>query len=312
MKRVVVAFGGNAILRAKQMGTVKEQLENIRSACEQIAEMIEAGYQVVLTHGNGPQVGNILIQNEEASGLVPAMPLDCCGAESQGFIGYLIEQTLGNVLAERGIARSVVALVTQVVVDENDPAFTHPSKPIGPYYTSGKARELSEQRSFIMREDQARGGWRRLVPSPLPLWIHERQAIRLLIERGTVVIATGGGGVPVVQTEAGLRGVEAVIDKDLAGQRLAADVQAEIFMILTDVEAVAVNWGTPKQHFLQLVTLEEVRALAKQGHFLAGSMGPKVEAACRFLESGGEQAIIAALPNAVLALQGKSGTIIVP
>jgi carbamate kinase len=308
LQKVVVAFGGNAILRAEQRGTAEEQLQNVQEACRQVASMLELGYQVVITHGNGPQVGNILIQNEEASGLVPALPLDCCGAESQGLIGYMIQQSLGNVLALRGLSCPVVTVVTQVVVDEDDPAFNQPSKPVGPFYKAGKAQELIQEKGFIMREDKARGGWRRLVPSPDPLQIHEREAIRRLVDQGVVVIAAGGGGVPVVQSDQRLRGVEAVIDKDLAGQCLAADLEADILLILTDVQAVAVNWGTPDQQFLSELSLEEARTLAKAGHFQAGSMGPKVEAACRFVENGGQMAIIADLEHAFLALQGKAGT----
>ncbi len=307
-KKIVVAFGGNAILQAKQRGTAEEQLANVRDAANQVADMIAAGYQVVLTHGNGPQVGNILIQNEEASGLVPAMPLDICGAETQGMIGYMIQQSLSNILWERKIARPVVTIVTQVVVDAADSAFQNPSKPIGPFYTSGKAEELMREKGFIMKEDKARGGWRRVVPSPMPIRINERDAISTLIEVGTVVIASGGGGVPVVEKNGRLEGIEAVIDKDLAGQRLAGDVSADILMILTDVDAVAVHWGEPNQEFLSELSVKQARIYQKEGHFKAGSMGPKVDAACSFIENGGEMAIIASLGNANLALQGKSGT----
>ncbi len=307
MKKIVVALGGNAILQAGQKGTAEEQLANVRLAAEQIAQLVIAGYQVVLTHGNGPQVGNILLQNAAASPAVPAMPLDICGAESQGFIGYMLQQSLTNTLWERGMSKPVVTVVTQVVVDANDPAFSKPAKPIGPFYPKEEAEKLMAE-GLAMQEDRARGGWRRIVPSPQPLRIWEREAIISLIDSGAIVIASGGGGIPVVETPTGLRGVEAVIDKDLAGQRLANDVGADLLLILTDVEAVAVNWGQPNQRWLSAVRLDEARAYQAEGHFLAGSMGPKVAAACNFIEAGGEMAIITSLQTATEALAGKTGT----
>lgn len=307
MKKIVVALGGNAILQAGQKGTAEEQLANVRLAAEQIAQLVLAGHQVVLTHGNGPQVGNILLQNAAASPAVPAMPLDICGAESQGFIGYLLQQSLVNALREQGVNKPVVTIVTQVVVDANDPAFSKPTKPIGPFYPAEEAQRLMAK-GLAMQEDRARGGWRRIVPSPVPLRIWEREAIISLIDSGAIVIAAGGGGIPVVETPAGLQGVEAVIDKDLAGQRLANDVGADVLLILTDVEAVALDWGLPTQRWLHDVTLAEVEAYQAAGHFQAGSMGPKVAAACNFLASGGEMAIITSLQTATQALAGNTGT----
>lgn len=307
MKKIVVALGGNAILQTGQKGTAEEQLANVRLAAEQIAQLVLAGHQVVLTHGNGPQVGNILLQNAAASPAVPAMPLDICGAESQGFIGYLLQQSLVNALREQGVNKPVVTIVTQVVVDANDPAFSKPTKPIGPFYPAEEAQRLMAK-GLAMQEDRARGGWRRIVPSPVPLRIWEREAIISLIDSGAIVIAAGGGGIPVVQTPAGLQGVEAVIDKDLAGQRLANDVGADVLLILTDVEAVALDWGLPTQRWLHDVTLAEVEAYQAAGHFQAGSMGPKVAAACNFLASGGEMAIITSLQTATQALAGNTGT----
>lgn len=307
MKKIVVALGGNAILQTGQKGTAEEQLANVRLAAEQIAQLVLAGHQVVLTHGNGPQVGNILLQNAAASPAVPAMPLDICGAESQGFIGYLLQQSLVNALREQGVNKPVVTIVTQVVVDANDPAFSKPTKPIGPFYPAEEAQRLMAK-GLAMQEDRARGGWRRIVPSPVPLRIWEREAIISLIDSGAIVIAAGGGGIPVVEIPAGLQGVEAVIDKDLAGQRLANDVGADVLLILTDVEAVALDWGLPTQRWLHDVTLAEVEAYQAAGHFQAGSMGPKVAAACNFLASGGEMAIITSLQTATQALAGNTGT----
>lgn len=308
MKKIVVALGGNAILQAGQKGTAEEQLANVQLAAEQIAQLILIGHQVVLTHGNGPQVGNILLQNAAASPTIPAMPLDVCGAETQGFIGYLLQQSLSNILRKHGRMRPVVTVVSQVVVDPEDPAFSAPSKPIGPFYSAAQATEMMAKEKLAMQEDRARGGWRRIVPSPAPLRIWERDAILKLIASGATVIAAGGGGIPVVETADGLRGVEAVIDKDLAGQRLAVDIGADILLILTDVEAVALDWGLPTQRFLSQVSLKEAEEYQSAGHFQAGSMGPKVAAACNFLAAGGEMAIITSLESANLALEGKRGT----
>lgn len=307
MKKIVVALGGNAILQAGQKGTAQEQLANVQAAAEQIAQLILAGHQVVLTHGNGPQVGNILLQNAAASPTVPAMPLDICGAETQGFIGYMLQQSLSNILRAKGNTKPVVTVVTQVVVAANDPAFSAPTKPIGPFYSAEQAAELAAQ-GMSLQEDRARGGWRRIVPSPQPLQIWERAAITSLIDSGVIVIAAGGGGIPVVETATGLQGVEAVIDKDLAGQRLANDLGADALLILTDVEAVALDWGLPTQRFLHDVSLNEAKSYQAEGHFQAGSMGPKVAAACNFIAAGGELAIITSLAAATAALVGKTGT----
>lgn len=308
MKKVVVALGGNAILQAGQQGTAAEQKANVELAAEQIAQLILAGHQVVLTHGNGPQVGNILLQNAAASKDIPAMPLDICGAETQGFIGYLLQQALSNILLKHGYQQPVVTLVTQVLVDPADAAFQTPTKPIGPFYTAAQAAELMSSEGLVMREDRARGGWRRLVPSPIPQRIWEKDAVLSLIASGAVVIAAGGGGIPVIETADGLQGVEAVIDKDLAAQRLASDVGADVLLILTDVDAVALDWGLPTQSFLSQISLAEAKEYQAAGHFQAGSMGPKVAAACGFLTAGGKTAIITSLQAASLALAGQAGT----
>lgn len=303
-KRVVVALGGNAILQPKQAGTAENQFRAVQETCAQLADMIKEGYQVVITHGNGPQVGNILLQNDEAKHVVPPFPLDVCGAQTQGFIGYMIQQSMGNLLPEQPVA----TLVTQVQVSADDPGFQNPTKPIGPFYNQEDAEKMRAEKGWAVVEDSGRG-WRRVVASPNPTAIVEKDAIAALIEKGFLVIASGGGGIPVVRTAEGkLQGVEAVIDKDLAGQRLAADVKADVLLILTDVEAVAINFGKPEQQNLGEVTVAQIREYQKEGHFKAGSMGPKVEAACRFVEAGGERAIIASLNNVSLALAGKSGT----
>lgn len=311
-ERVVVALGGNAILQANQRGTAAEQQANVMATAGQIADLIELGWEVVVTHGNGPQVGNILIQNEEAAAVVPAMPLDVCGAKSQGQLGYFLQQALHNLLGQRGLRRPVVALVSQTVVDAGDPAFNNPTKPIGPFYTRERAERLMREREYVVREVGPRG-WRRVVPSPEPQAIVEREVILNLVKAGTVVIAAGGGGIPVLAHPDGrLEGVEAVVDKDLAGQRLALDVGASHLVILTDVERVFLDYGGPGQRGLDRLTVSEARTYLKGGQFPAGSMGPKVEAAVRFVEKGGETCVITSLQWAVQALQGEAGTRVVP
>lgn len=305
-KRIVVALGGNAILQPKQEGTADVQFTNVINTCKQLATFIKAGHQLVITHGNGPQVGNILLQNEEAKDKVPAMPLDVCGAQTQGFIGYMIQQVMQNLLPRQAVG----TIVTQVLVAADDSAFQNPTKPIGPFYSEEEAKQLSEQKGYTMIEDSGRG-WRRVVPSPDPIAIVEKDLVQALLAKETVVIASGGGGIPVVRdSRGGLKGIEAVIDKDLAGARLAEDVGADIFLILTDVEAVAVNWGKPEQKFLRQLSLAQGEKLMAQGEFRAGSMGPKVEAALRFIRQGGEKAIIVSLDKAAAALAGDAGTII--
>jgi carbamate kinase len=310
-KTVVVALGGNAILQPGQKGTFEEQMSNVHLTCEQLTHMVESGkYRIVVTHGNGPQVGNILLQNEVGKDVAAAMPLFVCGAESQGLIGYMIQQNLVNLLTAQGKGDIPVAtVVTQVVVDKNDPAFTHPTKPVGPFYSESEAKALESEKGYDVREDAGRG-WRRVVPSPDPIEIFEKTAIRQLVEARTIVIASGGGGIPVVRKEGELIGVDAVIDKDLAGQRLAVDVGAAIFMVLTDVDSVRLNYKTPEEQALRTMTVAEAKQYAEEGHFAKGSMEPKVRAAIRFVEAGGERAIITSLSQAVAALEGQAGTTI--
>ncbi|MCL6580241.1 MAG: carbamate kinase [Firmicutes bacterium] len=305
---IVVALGGNAILQPGQAGTAAEQRANIADTAGAIVALVEMGHRVVVTHGNGPQVGNILIQNEAGASQVPAMPLDVCGAESQGQLGYMIQQALRNELARRGLRPSVATVVTQVAVAPDDPAFQSPTKPVGPFYPAERGRALGAERGWIMKEVRP-GQVRRVVPSPDPLYIVERDEIRALIDAGVLVIASGGGGIPVVKRADGrLEGVEAVIDKDLAGQRLAADIGATVFVILTDVDRVALAYGTPEQKFLDRMTLAEAKEYLAAGHFPPGSMGPKVAAVIRFLEGGGRRAVIAAMRDAAAALEGRAGT----
>jgi len=313
LARITIALGGNAILRPDQVGTYEEQLENIQRTCSRIATLALLGHDVIITHGNGPQVGNILLQNEEAyrSAAIPPVPLDACGAESQGLIGYMIQRTLRNELSAAGIEKDVVSMVTQVLVDRNDPAFANPQKPIGPFYTEKRAERLVSERGYVMIEDANRG-FRRVVPSPEPRAIVERQAIERLVESGYVVIASGGGGVPVVRDEVGrVHGVEAVVDKDLAGQQLASDLHSDLFLVLTDVEMVLLNFGRPSQKPIARAYVDQVRKWQAEGHFRPGSMGPKIEAAVRFVSRGGKEAIITSIERASAALSGE-GTHVLP
>lgn len=307
-KRIVVALGGNAILRSHERGTIEEQMRNVKETCGRLASMITQWYQVVITHGNGPQVGNILIQNEVARDKVPAMPLDVCGAESQGLIGYMIQRSLRAELIRLGKARTVTSLVTQVRVDENDRAFRRATKPVGPFYGQDYAERQMKLKGENWVEQKGKG-WRKVVPSPDPKEIVEKEAILHLIDSGVVVIACGGGGIPVVQRgEGDLEGVEAVIDKDLAAYCLARDIEADLLLILTDVESVMLRFGQPDQVALREASVAELRRYREEGHFPDGSMGPKVEAALRFVEGEGKTAIITSLSSAQEALKGKIGT----
>ena len=314
-KRIVIALGGNAILKAHQKGIVEEQLENIRITWEQILKMIAEGLKIIITHGNGPQIGNLLIQQEEAHSKVPAMPMDVCGAMSQGQIGYMLEQVLYNLLQADGINRDVLTVITQVMVDSDDPAFKNPTKPVGPFYDAEMKERYEREKNYIIKEVKPGNHrpFRRVVPSPNPLRILEAKALKRLVDAGIIIIASGGGGIPIAMDSKGdYHGVEAVIDKDLAGEKLAEAVIADLLLILTDVEKVFLDFGTPKQMALDLVQLEKAKAYQREGHFSPGSMGPKVEACVRFLEFGGERAIITSLDKASSALEGKAGTHFIP
>jgi carbamate kinase len=307
-KLVVIALGGNALLQRTQKGTFDEQYANVQTTSVKIADLIERGYRIVLTHGNGPQVGATLLRHEAAKNIVPPFPLDACGAETQGFIGYMIQQALRNELKSRGIDKYVITVVTRVIVDKNDPAFEHPTKPVGPFYTKQEADQLSQRLPGVTIKEDAGRGFRRVVPSPDPKIIAERFAIRTLVDAGFVVVSTGGGGIPIVEEGPYAKGVEAVIDKDLAGQRLATLIGADVFVVLTDIDGAYVNFGTPKQEIIREVTTEKLQSYLNEGQFKEGSMAPKVLAAIRFVESGGERAIIAELGKLTEALEGKAGT----
>lgn len=310
-KSIVVAFGGNAILQSNQKGTYREQLDNVRTAVREIVKLIKDGYRIVITHGNGPQVGNLYIQNSLAGEIVPPMPFDVCSAESQGMLGYFIQQEMRNELNKSGINTPVATFVTQVLVDADDPAFKNPTKPIGPFHTKKEAEMLKKRTSFILKEDSKKR-WRRVVPSPRPQSIVEKAVIKKNVEEGFIVIASGGGGIPVILKGEEVIGVEAVIDKDLSACCLGMDINADILMILTDVEKVALHYNTPEQKWLDKMTISEAETYLKEGHFKEGSMKPKVEAAVRFLRDGGKKSIIGSLFSAASAVKGEGGTTIVP
>lgn len=306
MTRIVIAIGGNAVLNPAR-GNPIEQQELIDETCREIAEIIRRGYGVVLTHGNGPQIGNILAMQEEC-GIVHPQLLDVCGAQTQGMLGYSLQQSLDNRLKEIGIKKQVAAIVTQVMVDETCSSFENPTKPIGIYYPEFKAKKMMGQGIKMIHDKK---GYRRVVPSPMPLKIMEEETIRKLVQDGIIVIAAGGGGIPVIQKSGLLIGVEAVIDKDLTGSLLASAIGAENFLILTDVEKAALNFGKDNQLDLDEITISEAKRYIKEGHFGKGSMEPKVLAAIKFIKSGGKAAIISSLEKALPALEGKAGTRVV-
>lgn len=310
MAKIVVALGGNALQDVDSAPTSEAQLSIIKKNVEYLVGLIQEGHNLIVTHGNGPQVGRILIQNEIASEVTPAMPFDVCGAMSQGMIGYHIQQAIGDELRKRGIDKPVATIITQVVVDKEDNAFKNPTKPIGPFYSEEESRTIKDEKNYDMVEDSGRG-YRRVVPSPMPKRIVEIDTIKTLINSDVVVITVGGGGIPVIEENNYLKGIAAVIDKDLASEKLAEDINADILIMLTAVERVAINFGTPEQKNLDIVTVDEMKQYSKEGHFAPGSMLPKVEAAIRFVESKlGRKAIITSLEKVNEALKGLSGTII--
>jgi carbamate kinase len=311
MERVVVALGGNALLRRGAADTFEEMYRACREAAERIADIAAAGWQVVLTHGNGPQVGRILLQQEAAAATVHPMPLDVCGAQSQGQIGYLLQVTIGDVFFERGMERPVATVLTLTRVHPDDPAFANPTKFVGPYYEEEEAHRLEAERGYTMKADP-HGGWRRVVPSPKPYSIVETPVIARLVADDVIVIANGGGGVPVIEDGPRLIGKEGVVDKDLAAAILAREVGATTLLILTDVKKVQRGYGSFYPEDIDRMTVDEAHALLKRGEFGAGSMGPKIEAAVGFVKGGGAMAVVADLEDATAALRGEAGTSIVP
>lgn len=311
LKTAVVAIGGNSLITDKDKREVHHQWDAVRETCEHIALMIRQSWRVVITHGNGPQVGFILRRSELAAHEVHTVPLDIIGADTQGSIGYMVQQCLRNSLRRHGINQNVISVVTQTLVDRDDPAFQKPDKPIGGFLTESDARKY-EAEGWNVIEDAGRG-WRRVVASPRPLEIIEMDAIKMALQNDYVVVAAGGGGIPVVYNDKGeLRGVYAVIDKDRASSLLANGISADLFLISTGVERVALNFNTPDQRLLERVTLREARRYMAEGHFARGSMLPKIEAVIRFLEHGGPAALITDPQHIDAALRGESGTWFVP
>jgi carbamate kinase len=311
-KLAVVAVGGNSLIKDEKSRSVRDQYEAACESMHHIADLIQAGWSVVVTHGNGPQVGFILRRSELSRHELHEVPLDSCGADTQGAIGYMFQKALRNDFKQRGLPNQAVTVVTQVLVDQNDPAFQKPSKPIGSFMSEADARLKIEQERWAMVEDAGRG-WRRVVASPKPQAIIERDAIETLIKTGFTVIAVGGGGIPVVQDEQGaLIGTEAVIDKDYASALLASSIQADVFVISTAVEKVAINYNKPDQKWLDRLTMAEAKRYLAEGHFHRGSMGPKIEACISFLERGGQSAVISNPENLGRALKGETGTWLVP
>lgn len=308
--RIVIALGGNALEEKSLPPTAESQLEVVKKTVEYLAELSVRGYELAVVHGNGPQVGRIVLATEAAAEITPAMPFDVCGAMSQGYIGYHIQQALKYALHKRGKSTPVVSLVTQVVVDKNDPAFQKPTKPIGPFYTEEVAKKLETEKGFAVKEDAGRG-WRRIVASPIPMRIVELTAVKQLFDT-TIVITVGGGGIPVIEKEDGtLEGIAAVIDKDFAAGKLSQDLGADILMILTEVDKVSLNYKKPDQKDLGNITVAEAEKYIEEGHFAPGSMLPKMLAAVNFAKANpGKKAIITSLYKAVDAVEGNAGTVI--
>jgi carbamate kinase len=310
-KLAVVAVGGNSLIIDKNQKSIPDQFDAVRETATHLAYMVEAGWDVVITHGNGPQVGFILRRSELAMHELHPVPLDYCGADTQGSIGYMLQKAMWNEFKKRGIDKRTVTVVTQVEVSPDDPAFQKPSKPIGSFMDEETAKQrIAEGQDFV--EDAGRG-WRRVVPSPLPEYIVEVDAIKHLLDDGFVVVAVGGGGIPVVEKENGeLRGVEAVIDKDFASGLLAKNINADLLLISTAIEKVALNFNKPNQQWIDKMTVAEAEKYIDEGHFAAGSMLPKIKAIVKFLKEGGKQALVTDPPNIDRALNGETGTWIVP
>jgi carbamate kinase len=311
MAIAVIAIGGNSLVKPGERGTLEEQRTNLATTCEGIAAVMAAGYRVVVTHGNGPQVGDALLRSELAASQVPPLTLDACVAETQATIGYLLQQMLQETLQRHGLRRPVVTIVTQVLVSRRDPAWRNPTKPVGPFYSREEAERRRAALGWTIVED-ARHGYRRVVPSPEPKEIMELSAIQAALANDVLVIACGGGGIPVGFKRERLVGIDAVIDKDRASSLLAWELEAELFLISTGVDQVTLNYGTPRERALKSLTAEEARGYLREGQFPTGSMGPKIEAALAYLERGGRLAIITSPERIPEALHGMAGTRITP
>ncbi|HEY2322465.1 MAG TPA: carbamate kinase [Thermoanaerobaculia bacterium] len=309
-KLAVVAFGGNALLKPEDRGTQEEQIARAKQAARWLAEIVRHGYKLLVVHGNGPQVGNILVQAEEASTKIPPQSLDVCVAQTEGSMGFMLQQAIRNRLESIGVGGEVAAVLTEVEVDPNDPAFKRPTKPIGPFFTRYRAEALERDLGWTMREDSGRG-WRHVVPSPRPLRILNMKTISRMVGEASVVIAAGGGGIPVVRGRDGQwRGIEAVIDKDYASALLAGELRADLFIILTSVNKVAIDFGKPSQHDVDRLTVADARKHLASGQFPAGSMGPKIEASIQFVHATGREVIITDVDHLRDALEGREGTVI--
>jgi carbamate kinase len=309
-KLAIVAFGGNAMLRPEDRGTQEEQIARAKQAARWLAEIVRHGFHVIVVHGNGPQVGNILIQAEEASTKIPPQSLDVAVAQTEGSMGFMLQQAMRNRLESIGLAGDVVTVLTEVEVDANDPAFKRPTKPIGPFFTRYRAEALERDLGWTMREDAGRG-WRHVVPSPKPLHILNIRTVEKMLDVARVIIAAGGGGIPVVRGRDGQwRGIEAVIDKDFASALLAAELDADVYIVLTGVAKVAIDYGKESQQFIDRMTVAEAEKYLAEGQFPAGSMGPKIEAAVQFVRRSGRQVLITDVEHLRDALEGQDGTVI--
>jgi carbamate kinase len=305
---ILVALGGNALIKSGQIGTAEQQQENAENASKEIVILLKAGYRLLVTHGNGPQVGDILLKNEAAKDKLPPMPLDICGAESQGMLGYILQQSLDNEARKAGLRIATASIISQTIVDRNDVAFHNPSKPVGPFYSKKEALRLQKSKAWKMIFENGRG-YRRVVPSPEPIEIVEVPVIRTLFNAGVLTIQSGGGGIPVIKESRGkLVGTEAMIDKDLSAALLASTLKLDLLMILTDVEKVALHFGQPDQKDLDFMNLDQCDHYMKAGEFAGGTMRPKIQAAMNFVRSGGKEVIITSLEKAIEALDGKTGT----
>jgi carbamate kinase len=308
-KKILIALGGNAIKQSGEKGTFKEQSKNVNTAIESVFYLIEKNYQIILTHGNGPQVGDLLIQHETSKNKIPPLPMFMCGAQTQGSIGFLLQQSMQNHLNKKNLNKKVISLISQVEVDNKDPAFLKPTKPVGPYYQTEDELKTGKSKGFVYTYIKNKG-FRRVVPSPLPKKIVELETIKDLIAKDTIVISSGGGGIPVIKKNGLYEGIDAVIDKDKTGELLASKIKADIFIILTDIEKVAINFNKKNQKDLLNLTVKETETYLKEGHFAAGSMLPKIEAALNFLKKGGKKVIITKINKLKEAINGKNGTTI--